>query len=271
MADRIANSDFDLSLGGREVEATVMFTDLEGYAALAETLPPAEVSRLLTSYFTETTRAILDRDGTIIKYMGDAVMAVWGAPMAVPQPAQQAVLAALEMRSAKLKEFCGHRLRTRIGINSGIVLSGNLGSEFRFDYTCIGETTNLANRLEGLNKYLGTDILITEATRNELNGIATRCLGRFRPAGKSQVAVIFEVLGLAEEFEPPPEWLNVFSRAVDEFQRGNFDECERLFRQVLALRGADGPAQFYLGEIAGARSNASSGEPWEGVVCLDAK
>jgi adenylate cyclase len=271
MAKRIANSDFDMSLGGREVEATVMFTDLEGYATLAETLPPAAVSKLLTSYFTETTRAILDRDGTIIKYMGDAVMAVWGAPLAIPQPAQQAVLAALEMRTAKFKEFRGHRLRTRIGINSGTVLSGNLGSEFRFDYTCIGETTNLANRLEGLNKYLGTDILITEATRQELSGIATRCLGKFRPAGKSQATVVFEVLGSMNEFDPLPEWLNAFSRAVDEFQLGKLDESERSFQHVLKLRAGDGPATFYLGEIEIARARGFADRPWDGVVVLDSK
>src|SRR5262249_18520246 len=152
----------DLSLGGKEVEATVMFTDLEGFTKMSESLPPKEVSRVLTSYFNLTTRAILEQDGTIIKYIGDAVMAVWGAPLTDPKHAQRAVLAAWGMHQAGLQEIEGRRLRTRIGINTGLVLAGNLGSTFRFDYTLIGDTTNFASRLEGLNKYLGTDILISE-------------------------------------------------------------------------------------------------------------
>ncbi len=185
MADRIAESEFDLSLGGKEVEATIMFTDLEGFTGICEGLQPSEVSQLLTAYFTETTRAIFDQDGMIIKYIGDAVMAVWGAPLADPQPAERAVRAALGIRAAGLKEFRGRRLNTRIGINTGKVLAGNLGSEFRFDYTLIGEATNLASRLEGLNKYLGTDLLISESTQRELtDAFQCRSLGRFIVSGK---------------------------------------------------------------------------------------
>ncbi len=100
MADRIANSEFDLSLGGKEVEATIMFTDLEGFTNMTETLPPVEVSQILTSYFNITTRAILEQDGTIIKYIGDAVLAIWGAPMPEPKPAERAVRAAWGMIQA---------------------------------------------------------------------------------------------------------------------------------------------------------------------------
>jgi adenylate cyclase len=131
MADQIANSEFDLSLGGKEVEATIMFTDLEGFTNMSETLPPAEVSRILTSYFNQTTRAILEQDGTIIKYMGDAVFAAWGTPMPEPRHAERAVLAAWGMFQSGQKEIAGRTLRTRIGINSGMVLAGNLGSDFR--------------------------------------------------------------------------------------------------------------------------------------------
>jgi len=272
MADRIANSDFDLSLGGTEVEATVMFTDLEGFTTMSETLPPAEVSKLLTAYFSETTRAIFEQDGMIIKYIGDSVMAVWGAPMADPQPAERAVLAAIGMRHAGLKEFRGRRLRTRIGVNTGKVLAGNLGSEFRFDYTLIGEATNYASRLEGLNKYLGTDILISEATRAELSdAIECRSLGRFLVSGKTKSAEVFEVLGPAVEYRPPPAWLDAFDRALGHFQKRELPEAEQLMREVLALRGGnDGPANFYLKEIEKARSQPPSAT-WNGVVVLDAK
>jgi adenylate cyclase len=273
MADRIAESEYDLSLGGREVDATIMFTDLEGFTQMTEALPPTEVSKLLIAYFTETTQAILDQQGTIIKYIGDSVMAVWGAPMADPMPAERAVVAALGMRKSGEKEFEGRRLRTRIGINSGKVLAGNLGSEFRADYTCIGEATNFASRLEGLNKYLGTDVLISATTRRELSEkIQLRYLGRFVVAGKSVPVGVYEALGLASEFQPAPEWLEAFARGLDSFTERNLDGAEKQMRRVLELRsGKDGPASFYLQEISKARTRTEDTKPWDGAVILDAK
>jgi adenylate cyclase len=273
MADRIAESDFDLSLGGKEVEATVMFTDLEGFTAMSEALPPSEVSQLLTEYFSETTRAIFEQDGMIIKYIGDSVMAVWGVPLVDPQPAERAVLAAIGIRNSTPREFRGRRLRTRVGINTGKVLAGNLGSEFRFDYTLIGEATNFASRLEGLNKYLGTELLISESTQRELSdAIQCRSLGRFIVAGKTRAEVVYEVLGAAVEYQPPPEWLKLFDRSLDHFSKRELDECERLLREVLDLRGGnDGPAGFYLKEIEKARSQPPIDQAWDGVVILAAK
>ena len=272
MADRIANSEFDLSLGGKEVEATVMFTDLEGFTEMSEALAPAEVSKILTTYFNQTTRLILEQDGTIIKYMGDAVMAVWGAPVADPKHAERAVLAAWDMSEAGKMEVEGRRLRTRLGVNSGMVLAGNLGSDFRFDYTLIGDTTNFAARLEGLNKPLGTDILISESTRQQLSDkIKVRALGRFLVVGKARPVGIFEVLGPVENFPSDPPWLVKFAEALDHFADPEFDEAERLMREVIALRGADGPAEFYLKEIARARTQPDTRENWDGAVRMDSK
>jgi adenylate cyclase len=273
MAERIANSDFDLSLGGSEVEATVMFTDLEGFSNMTETLPPKEVSHLLISYFQETSRAILDQDGTIIKYIGDAVMAVWGAPLADPRPNQRAVLAALGIRRAGRYEFAGRRLRTRCGINSGLVLAGNLGSDYRFDYTLIGETTNLASRLEGLNKYLGTDIVISDSVRRGLDGtILVRNLGRFIFSGATRPIEVYEVVGLAAEFQPSPPWLDLFAQARAHFTKREFDEAEKLLQETLTLHGGeDGPTKFYLKQIAHDRTVTNSTVPWDGLIRLDSK
>ena len=273
MADRIANSEFDLTLGGTEVEATIMFTDLEEFTRISESLGPTEVSKLLTDYFSETTRAIFEQDGMIIKYIGDSVMAVWGAPLADPQPAERAVLAGIGMRHAKLKEFQGRRLRTRIGINTGKVLAGNLGSEYRFDYTLIGEATNFASRLEGMNKFLGTDLLISESTRRQLSdSIHCRYLGRFIVAGKSRPEAVYEVIGLLRDSGSAAEWVTLFSDALDRFGKREFDQCEQLLREVLKKRGDnDGPSQFYLKEIEKVRKNPSTGAAWSGVITLDSK
>ncbi len=195
MADLIADSDFDLHPGGKVVEATVIFTDLESFTTISEDLDPAEVSALLISYFEQTTRCILENKGTIIKYVGDAVMAAWGAPIDEPDHAGRATEAACDLRCLSEIEVRGKKLRTRVGVHSGKVLAGNLGSSFRFDYTMIGDTTNFASRLESLNKYLGTQVLISDAVRAQLGDrFITRRLGEFQVAGKTHSVVIHELL-----------------------------------------------------------------------------
>jgi adenylate cyclase len=273
MADRIANSQFDLALGGQEVEASVMFTDLEGFTKMSEPLSPAEVSQILTTYFNQTTRAILDQDGTIIKYIGDAVMAVWGAPLPEKHHAQRAVMAAWGMNQAGKQEVIGRRLRTRIGINTGMVLAGNLGSDFRFDYTCIGDTTNFASRLEGLNKYLGTEVLISEFTAQQLDEtIKLRHVGRFIVVGKRKPIGIYEVLGPITDFSQDPLWLAEFATALEHFRRGEFGAAEKIFQQVITLRaGGDGPSGFYLKQIAKHAGSPGSDTAWDGAVRLDEK
>jgi adenylate cyclase len=271
MADQIANSEYSLALGGQEVEASVMFTDLEGFTKMSESLPPSEVSKILVAYFNQTTRAILEQDGTIVKYIGDAVMAVWGAPLPEKNHAQRAVMAAWGMNQAGKQEIEGRRLRTRIGVNTGIVLSGNLGSEFRFDYTCIGDTTNFAARLEGLNKYLGTDVLISEFTAQQLDGsIKLRPLGKFLVAGKNKAIGIFEVHGPTTDFLHDPPWFTEFAKALEHFQRQELDAAEKSFRQTIVLRDSkDGPSEFYLKEISKARHQPPA--EWSGDIVLYSK
>jgi len=272
MADRIAASEFDLSLGGKLVEATVMFSDLAGFTGMSETLDPAVVSQILTSCFNRTTRAILEQDGTILKYMGDAVMAVWGAPVKDPRQAERAVLAACGMIEAG-KSGNGPLLRTRIGINTGQVLAGNLGSDFRFDYTAIGATTNLASRLEALNKYLGTDILISDSTRQQLSpAIQLRYVGRFLTAGTTVSVKIYEVLAAIVGSAVRPEWIGSFEQGLDFFVRREWDQAEALLRKTSTLRGQeDGPAQFYLAQISQLRATLTRDAVWDGVVTLASK
>ena len=255
------------------MHATIMFTDLEGFTAMTEKMPPSEVSRILISYFTETTRAILEKDGMIIKYMGDAVMAAWGTLPPNPRSAQTAVEAALKMRKAGGREIAGRHFRTRIGINTGLVLAGNLGSEFRFDYAAIGETTNVASRMESMNKYLGTDILITEATWRELDGdVVVRPLGGFVVAGTTRSIGIYEVIGASSEFSPAPLWLEQFANALEHFKRRELDLAEAAFQKVSESRGVpDGPSGFYLKEIARHRAQPISDAPWDGVIRFESK
>ncbi|HTG52104.1 MAG TPA: adenylate/guanylate cyclase domain-containing protein [Candidatus Tectomicrobia bacterium] len=271
MADKIANSDFNLRPGGEIVEATVLFTDLENFTTLSEHLDPSEVSAILIAYFERTTRCILEKKGIIIKYIGDAVMAAWGAPVDEPEHAMRAAEAACDLRALTEIEVRGRKLRTRIGINSGKVLAGNLGSSFRFDYTMIGDTTNLASRLESLNKYLGTQVLISQAVTEQLNHkFITRRLGEFRVAGKTDSVTIYELLGCGEADSAQRAWIDAFEAGLDKFRTGKFSDAADSMNRTCQLRdGFDGPAEFYLRKIAILRGQDVKN--WDGIIELSEK
>ncbi len=272
MADRIAESDFDLRPGGKVVEATIIFTDLEHFTTLSEDLDPAEVSAILIAYFEQTTRCVLKNKGMIIKYVGDAVMAAWGAPIDEPAHAIRAAEAACDLRSLTEMEVHGKKLRTRVGVNSGKVLAGNLGSSFRFDYTMIGDTTNFASRLESLNKYLGTQILISDSVHEQLDGkFMTRRLGEFRVAGKTHGVVIHELLGRSPAQPGDRAWIETFEAGLGVFRAGEFSSAAKLMKRTCDLRGgSDGPAEFYLRKIA-TLSGAEKREHWDGIIELSEK
>ena len=272
MADLIADSDFDLHPGGKVVEATVIFTDLESFTTISEDLDPAEVSALLIAYFEQTTRCILKNKGTIIKYVGDAVMAAWGAPIDEPAHAICATEAACDLRCLSEIEVRGKKLRTRVGVHSGKVLAGNLGSSFRFDYTMIGDTTNFASRLESLNKYLGTQVLISEAVRAQLGSrFITRRLGEFQVAGKTHSVIIHELFCRSAAQKGERTWIKVFEAGLDDFRKGEFASSAELMKRTCELRASsDGPAEFYLRRIA-KLSQREKAENWDGIIELSEK
>ncbi|MEO5720931.1 MAG: adenylate/guanylate cyclase domain-containing protein [Chthoniobacterales bacterium] len=272
MADRISDSDFDLRPGGKLVEASVIFTDLENFTTVSEKLDPKEVSEILTSYFTKTTKCILENKGTIIKYIGDAVFAAWGAPIDEPEHALRAAEAACDLRSLSELEIQGKKLRTRIGVHSGRVLAGNLGSAFRFDYTMIGDAVNFASRLESLNKYLRTQALISDAVRSQLGDrFIIRRLGEFRVAGKTESVLIHELLcrGAAQNGEAI--WIEPFEAGLDAFRTGDFAEARDFMREACKARGGtDGPAEFYLRKIQALEITALPTD-WTGITELSEK
>jgi adenylate cyclase len=170
--DVIARAD-GLRLGGVEREATVMFSDLRGFTSFAESMTPDAVIEVLNRYLTEMSDAILDHGGTLVAYMGDGIMAVFGAPVAQEDHADRAVAAAREMIGERLERFndslrsqgLGQGFRMGVGLNSGHVMSGNVGSERRVEYTAIGDTTNTAARLEGMTKGTPHMLFLSESTR----------------------------------------------------------------------------------------------------------
>ena len=187
--------------GGVEKEITVLFSDIRGFTSLSEATKPAELVGLLNEYFTAMADEIMRHQGVVDKYIGDAVMAFWGAPLTDTEQADHAVSAAQGMME-KLKEFNARLVANGkqsidigIGIYTGPAIAGNIGSRERFNYTIIGDTVNIASRLEGLNKEYKTHIIIGEATKEKLIGkIPVQPLGSTHVKGRAKTLNIYEVI-----------------------------------------------------------------------------
>ncbi len=278
MAKQISTQDVDLKPGGKVVSGTIMFTDLEGFTSLSEELDdPERLARILSQYFTQCTGHVLQLKGTIAKFIGDAVLAVWGAPIPDKDHVRNAVLSAWRLHKdseividGKPLVVRGKKVRTRVGVHTGRVLAGNLGSTERFDWTVVGDPVNLAARLESLNKHLGTSVLVSDAAFLGMGpGFTTRRLGAFIMKGKTSSLVIHELLG-EKGVDPVPAWLPDFNAGVAAFEEGAPAKAAEFFQKVVAAcGGSDGPSGFYLAEIE--RRAAAPAAAWEAEIELREK
>ncbi|MFH0909701.1 MAG: adenylate/guanylate cyclase domain-containing protein [bacterium] len=190
------------TLAGRKVEATILFIDIKGFTRISEELEPEKLTDLINLYFSRMAEIITRRDGFVDKFVGDMIMAEWGVPYFFPNHAEQACEASLEIIGAlkdlqpALHERCGHDIQVRVGINTGTVTWGQMGSHDRYNYTVMGDAVNLASRLEPLNKEYGTTIIISEHTRAQApKDLELRLLDRVVVYGKTQAVEVYELLG----------------------------------------------------------------------------
>lgn len=208
VAEEISKNIDDLKVDvGERREVTILFSDIRGFTSLSEKLPPEEVVRRLNVYFGAMVEIVFAHGGTLDKYIGDAIMAFFGAPKSDPEHAAHACLTALEMKrrlediNREFKKEGIAELKIGVGINTGEVVVGNIGSERRMDYTVIGDHVNLASRLEGLNKNFGTSIIVSEYTRARAEGFVVRDLGEVEIRGKEHPVRIYELIGGEEDGE----------------------------------------------------------------------
>lgn len=236
------------SLGGSRSKATILFSDIRGFTALTESLSAEEAVALLNDTFGLLTGSVMKHNGILDKYIGDALMAVFGIPFAAFDDASRAVLSGLEMLQ-KMKSFNALRkkknlepVRIGIGISTGEVISGNIGSEKRMDFTVIGDDVNISQFLEKLNKLYGTGLLVSESTHRELEkAFRTRLIDRVLFKGRRKPVQIFEVLGTADrQFRSETE--TTFSKAMDLYQQQRFAEAEPLFEKSAAT---DPPSRVF--------------------------
>ena len=189
--DRLLEEPSRLKLGGERRELSIFFSDLQGFSSISERLDPQALTTLLNDYLSDMTDIILEEEGTVDKYEGDAIIAFWNAPLTQPDHALRACRAALRCqqklreRNQEFLQRAGSAFWMRIGINTGPVVVGNMGSRQRFDYTVLGDAANLASRLEGANKAFGTDTMVAESTWIQTNGqLKGREIGLLRVVGR---------------------------------------------------------------------------------------
>ena len=255
-----------LRLGGEKRVVTVLFSDIRGFTSLSEKLKPEELVYLLNEFLTPMTEIILSNGGMLDKYIGDAIMAIFNAPVDVENHADKACLSAIEMVRTldginhNFKREFGVTLDIGIGINTGEAVVGNMGSRQRFDYTAIGDTVNLASRLEGLNKLYGTRIILSENTKNALAGdFLLRTLDVVVVKGKREPVKIYELL---EDTEENRERVRLFEKALNEYFAGNFEGAMLLFEEV-SIRFGDRPSSVFMKRCEDMLKNPP--KEWRGI------
>ncbi len=266
-----------LRLGGERREISVLFTDIRGFTTMSEKLEPEALVKLLHDFLNPMSNIIINLGGTIDKYMGDAIMAEFGAPLEQPDHARLACRAALQM-VATLQDLNQEwqaqgrpPLNIGVGVNTGPVAVGNMGSDRLFDYTAIGDNVNLGSRLEGLNKYYGTNILISQGTAEALgDGFVLRDVDRVKVKGKAQASGIFELLGEGTPEQELGSFLTLFHQGLAFYRQQRWSESLAAFEKAKELRPNDAPTQRYL-TMAQDYLKTPPGPDWEAVTVMDGK
>ncbi|WP_395686045.1 CHASE2 domain-containing protein [Caenimonas koreensis] len=268
VVDRMVAHPEELKLGGQRRELTVVFTDLAGFTSLSEKLTPEGVADVINLYLNEVTKVVMAHHGTVDKFVGDAVMAFWGAPLDDEEHALNATRAAIEMQvvmdrlQPRFEALGAGGVSMRVGLNSGPAIVGNMGSDLRFDYTALGDTVNLAARLEGANKAYGTGILLSSSTAELLRGrIGLRRVDKVKVKGKNVPVEVFtpcDDASLAAATE----------RAWHAYQNKHWDAALQEWEAMRASQPGDSLAQCYVERIGKLVEQPPEGE-WDGAVSLD--
>lgn len=262
-----------LKLGGEEKVLTVLFSDLEGFTTYSERYAPHEMIEILSDYYEGMTEQIFAHQGTLKEYVGDELMAIFGAPVEQPDHAERACAAALAMRErrhALVSDWTKSgrpRLRARTGINSGPMLVGNLGSKYRFAYGVLGDQVNLGSRLEGLNRIYGTEILIGETTAQLVKkSFLLRELDLVRVVGREQPVRLYELLATSGTslLREQEKALSSYAAGLEAYRQQFWDEALGLFKQSLAPWPEDGPSRT-MAERCQMYQKAPPPEEWDGV------
>jgi adenylate cyclase len=274
VVDRLSRNIAEIQADSELVYGICLSTDAEHYTSLSETMDPKELSAFMNRYYETIFEPIKKHTGVVANVVGDSMLAIWVA--ATPDSAlkDQACLAALDIAEEvhRFNESSDSSpLPTRIGLHSGYIVLGNIGAVDHYEYRPVGDIVNTATRIEGLNKYLGTRILVSEDVISRLEGFLTRELGKFLLVGKSKPIVVHELLCRTEDInDRKKNTCTAFAAALDAFRRRSWETAIENFNVCVKNRGQDGPSQFYLALCEQYRVHPP-GDSWEGEVHMDKK
>lgn len=275
VVDDLIKNPEKIKLGGQREKLTILFSDIRGFTTLSEKMKAEELADYLNEYLTEMTDVIMENNGVVDKFIGDAIMAFWGAPIKNEEQEVKAVETAIKMIeklekfNKKMKKKGQPEIAIGIGLNTGKVVVGNLGSHQRFDYTVIGDDVNLASRLEGLTKYYGVKILISEKTRQKLSDrFLIRYLDKVAVKGKKEGVELYQVV-CDEQDENMVELVQEFEKAVELYKDQKWAEAKKAFTLIQNKFPEDKVTQKYLERLEGYIKNPP--QDFDGVFRADFK
>jgi adenylate cyclase len=270
----LAKNIVDIRRAGQMVYGVCLFTDAADYTHVSEAMSPQQLSDFMHKYFESTFEPIKQNGGLVVDLKGDSILAVWKAARPDPALREQACHAALEVARAVSqfnRVFPSLKLPTRVGVHAGQIFLGNIGAGEHYIYGPTGDAVNTASRMDGLNKFLRTEILVSEDVIQGLAGFLTRELGTFRLKGKTQPVVVHELLCRIEEAEEDQRRrCAIFAEALLAFRRRSWHEARDQFSRVAHDSETDGPARFYMNLCEQYKKNAPA-EPWEGIIPIEEK
>lgn len=278
LVEKMAENPEQFNMAPRAEELSVLFSDVRGFTTISEALTPEDLSHYINEYLTTMSLVIRERHrGTLDKYIGDAVMAFWGAPVADKDHARNAVLAALGMQSEakklneKFKEKGWPTFKIGIGVNSGVMRVGDMGSKVRKAYTVMGDAVNLGSRLEGITKQYGADIIIGEGTKVLISGFICRELDRVRVKGKDEAVAIYQPLGLEGQIDQAKlDEMQLWNQALKYYRAQQWDHAE-LQLHNLKKTASDGVLyDEFLDRIKYWRANPPAAD-WDGAWKFETK
>lgn len=249
VAERVLKDPKGISLTGEKREVSLIFSDLQGFTSLAETMPPEAVVKLLNAYFESVCRIIIDHGGIIVDFIGDAVFAMFGAPENQPDHAARALAAAIDLdrfatQFAATQRAAGVALgQTRLGVHTGVATVGNVGSRDRLKYSATGDVVNTSSRLEGANKNFGTRILASAETLRQAGGVPSRSVGEIVLKGRSEALPVYEVFA-----DGPPAWLEKYQSAYRQLTEGASGALSA-FADLARESPEDGVVRFHYGRL----------------------
>lgn len=274
VVNQLARNIVDIRRGGQTLYGTCLFADAAGYTKLAETMGARELSDLMHKYFETTFEPIKRNGGLVVELKGDSILAIWKAPRPDSALGQQACAAALDLAKAVTQfnqDLANVKLPIRIAVHGGEIFLGNIGAGDHYEYGVTGDTVNTVSRLDGLNKFLGTQILVSREVVGDLNEFLIREAGSFLLKGKTQPIVVFELLERAEEANDPQiQACAIFAEALGAFKQRAWNDAARKFHECINILGADNLSCFYL-KLCEEYQMHPPEESWTGVIPIDEK